>query len=110
MGYSTVRTDNLTANTKSSNILAGDVNEFVSNGGQVNFYGVTSAAGIKVTVYADGDLIIDDKEIIAIGTTLNKSDHLFDSVVVEAGTRLGVFLRETAGVSTTDTLFGVETL
>jgi hypothetical protein len=109
MGYSTVRQDNLTANTKSANILAGDVNEFVSNGGQVTFYGVSSALGIKVTVYADGDIIIDDKEIIAINTTLLKSDHMFDSVTVEPGTRLAVYLRETAGVSTSDTLFGVET-
>lgn len=109
MGYSTIRTDNLTANTKSANILAGDVNEFVSNGGQVNFYAVSSASGIKVTIYADGDIIMDDKEIVAIGTTLSRIDHPLNSVVVESGTRLGIYLRETAGVSTTDILFGVET-
>ena len=66
MGYSTIRYDNLAANTKSSNILAGDVNEFQTESGMVNFYGVTSALGIRITVFADSDIIIDDKEIVAI--------------------------------------------
>jgi hypothetical protein len=108
MGFSTVRTDNIPANTKSANILAGDVNEFVSNGGQVNIYGVSSASGVRITVFADSDIVIDDKEIVSLGTTLDKSQHLFDSFVVEAGTRLSAFLRETAGVATTDILTGVE--
>lgn len=109
MAFSTVYTANLAALTKSANILAGDVNEFVSDGGNVNIYGVSTAIGIKITVYADSDLIIDDKEIPFIGQTLIKSDHYFDSFTVEPGTRISIFLRETANVATSDIYVGVET-
>jgi len=54
---------NLTASTRTSNILAGDVNEFVSVPSQVTIYAVSSAIGIKITVFADSDLLIDQKEI-----------------------------------------------
>lgn len=110
MSYTTVNTTNISANTKSANILAGNVNEFVTALSQVNIYAVSSASGIKVTVLADSDVAIDDAEIVAIGTSLDKSQHLLDSFVVMPGTRLSVFLRETANVSTTDILTGIEVI
>lgn len=108
MSYTTVNTSNLAANTKSANILAGNVNEFVGSMSQVNVYAVSSASGIKLTVLADSDVAVDDAEIVSIGTSLDKSQHLIDSFLVAPGTRLSVFLRETAGVATTDILTGIE--
>jgi len=109
MGFSTVYSANLSASTKTANVISGDVNEFVSNGGTVTIYAVSSAIGVKMSVFADSDLIIDDKEIPFIGTTLVKKDHFLDSFEVEPGTRLSIFLRETAAAATTDVYTGVET-
>lgn len=101
---------NLSASTRTANILAGDVNEFVSQDSQVNVYAVASASSVRITLLADSDVAIDDKEIINIGTTLNKSDHLVDSFVVSGGTRLSYFLREAGAVATTDVLSSIEVL
>lgn len=99
---------NLAASTKTANLLAGDINEFVPYPAVVNVYAVSSAAGVNISMLADSDVAIDDKEIITIGTTLNKSDHLIDSFAVGAGTRLAATLRETAAAATTDVLTAFE--
>lgn len=108
--YSSFNNANLTASTKTANILSGDINEFVKQDSRVNVYGVSSASGVRINVLADGDVAVDDKEIVAIGTTLDKSQHLIDSFAVFAGTRLAATLRETAAVATTDVLTGFEIL
>lgn len=108
MSYTSFNSANLTASTKTANILAGNVNEFVGSMSQVNIYSVSSASGVRITVLADSDVAVDDAEIVAIGTSLDKSQHLVDSFVVAPGTRLSIFLRETAAVGTTDVLTGVE--
>lgn len=108
MPNSTIYNLNLAASTKTANILAGDINEFITQMSQVNIYQVSSATGVRTTVLADSDVAVDDKEIAAIGTTLNKSDHLLDSFVVGPGTRLAIFLRETAAAATTDVYTSVE--
>ena len=110
MPYSSFENANLTASTKTANLLAGDINEFVPEASQINIYAVASAAGVNITILADSDVAIDDKEIIGIGTTLDKSQHLLDSFTVAAGTRLALFLREVDGTATTDVLTGVEVL
>jgi len=99
---------NLTASTKTANILSGDINEFVASPSLVSIYAVSSAAGIRVTILADSDIAIDDKEILPIGTTLDTQAHFLDSLRVYGGTRLAVTLRETAAVATTDVLLAVE--
>lgn len=99
---------NLTASTRSANVLAGDVNEFVVEPSQVTVYAVSSAVGIKITVFADSDLLIDQKEIPYIGTTLDVSAHFIDQFNVDGGTRLIVFLTETAAVATTDVYTAVD--
>lgn len=99
---------NVTASARSSNLLAGDINEFIPYPAVVNIYAVSSAANVNLTILADSDVAIDDKEIVAIGTTLDKSQHLVDSFAVGAGTRIAAFLRETAGTATTDVLTGFE--
>lgn len=108
--YSSFNQANLTASTKTANILSGDINEFVAQPSIVNVYTVSSAGGVRITMLADSDVAIDDKEIVAIGTTLDKSQHLLDSFAVYAGTRLALTLRETAAAGTTDVLIGVEVL
>lgn len=108
--YSSFNQANLAASTKTANILSGDINEFIAQPSIVNIYGVSSASGIRISMLADSDVAIDDKEIVAIGTTLNKDQHLLDSFAVYAGTRLALTLRETAAVATTDVLLGVEVL
>ena len=108
--YSSFNQANLSASTKTANILSGDVNEFVAQDSMVNIYAVSSASSVRLTLLADSDVAVDDKEIVAIGTTLNKDQHLVDSIPVAAGTRLACFLRETGGVATTDVLIGVEVL
>lgn len=101
---------NLTASTKTANILAGDVNEFVPYDAIIRITSVSSAIGIKMSVFADSDLLVDDKEIPFIGTSLIDKDHVIDEFEVEAGTRLAVFLRETAAAATTDVYLGVEVI
>jgi hypothetical protein len=99
---------NLSASTKTANVLAGDVNEFIPYDAMVRVTSVSSAIGIKMSVFADSDLLVDDKEIPFIGTSLIDKDHIVDEFAVEGGTRLAIFLRETAAAATTDVYTGVE--
>lgn len=99
---------NLSASTKTANILAGDVNEFVTQRSVVSIYAISSATGVRMSLLASSDVAIDDKEILGIGTSLLIPDHLVDSIAVAAGTRLQLTLRETAGASTTDVLIAVD--
>lgn len=99
---------NLTANTRSSNLLAGNINEFIPQKSVVTFYLKSSATGIKATILASSDVSSDSVEINSIGTSLAIPDDLFDSFVVGPGTRLALFLQETAGVSTTDIIGAVD--
>ena len=108
MPTSSFNQPNLTASTKTANILSGDINEFVTEDSTVRIYAVSSATGVRISVLADSDVIVDDKEIVPIGTTLLTPDHILDEFDVAAGTRLAIFLRETAAVATTDVLLRVE--
>lgn len=99
---------NLTASTKTANILSGDVNEFVPYDATVTVYAVSSAIGIRISFFADSDLLIDDKEIPYIGTTLDTSAHFIDQFSVAAGTRLALTLRETAAAATTDVYTAID--
>jgi len=110
MSYTTVNTVNIAANAKTANILAGNVNEFIGSMAQVNVYAVSSASAVRITVLADSDVAVDDAEILSIGTSLDKSQHLVDSFVVAPGTRLSVFLRDVGGPGTTDILTGIEVI
>jgi hypothetical protein len=108
MPKTVIYTANQSANTKTANLLSGDTNEFVPYNANVRVTSVSSAIGIKLSIFADTDLLIDDKEIPFIGTSLIDKDHLVDEFQVEAGTRLSIFGRETAGAATTDYYLGVE--
>jgi hypothetical protein len=99
---------NLAASTKTANIFAGDVNEFIPYDAVVRITSVSSAIGVRMSVFADSDLLVDDKEIPFIGTSLIDKDHVIDEFEVEAGTRIAIFLRETAAAGTTDVYTGLE--
>jgi hypothetical protein len=107
MGFSIVYDANRTALSKSANLFAGDVNEFVASPTNLTIYSVASAIGMRMTVFVDSDIVVDDKEIPFIGTTLVKKDHYMDTIPIDGG-RISVFLRETANVATTDTYVGIE--
>lgn len=94
---------NLAASTKTANILAGQVVEFTEVDSIVSVYHTASAGGVNTSIFADSDLVVDDREIIFIGTT-QLEDHLVDSFPVAGGTRLAIFLRETAAAATSDVL------
>lgn len=102
MPTSTIYSLNLTASAKTANLLAGDVNEFIGYRAQVTIYQVISALGVRSTILADSDVVVDDKEIPFIGTTVDKSAHMVDRFLVAPGTRLSIFLRETAAAGTID--------
>lgn len=74
----------------------------------VTVYAVSSASGIRMSLLADSDVAVDDKEIVGIGTSLLVPDHIIDSFAVGPGTRLALTLRETANVSTTDILVAID--
>jgi len=99
-----VNSVDLAANTRTGNIIAGDPNEFLAYPATVNVYQVSSASGIRSAIYADTDVVVDDKEILSIGTSIDTSAHLMSSFEVEAGTRLSVFLRNTTATATFDVL------
>lgn len=102
--------DNLSASTKTSNLLAGNIFEFtpLDAVSTITFYGVSSASGVNITIQADSDIIVDDQNLSFIGTTVVIPDHLITSFDVNPGTRLVVTLRETAGTATTDTRLVVD--
>lgn len=104
----TINTVNLAANTKTANLLAGNINEFVATRSRVQLACVASASGVRLTFLGGADVGIDDAEVLAIGTTLIYPDHVIDTYIVGAGTRMLVTLRETAGAATTDILTSVD--
>ena len=89
----------LVASTKTANVLSGDVNEFVPYDAMVRITALTASSGVNISVFADSDLLVDDKSIPFVGTTLVDKDHVIDEFAVEAGTRLAVFYRETAAAT-----------
>lgn len=110
MGRIFLTNDNLTASTKTANLMAGNIFEFTPLDAisTVTIYGVSSAAGVNITVQADSDIMVDDQNLSFIGTTVVIPDHLVTSFDVNPGTRLVISLRETAGSSTTDTRLVVD--
>lgn len=104
----TTRNDNITASTKTSNLLANTDLAFATDNGTLYIYGVSSAAGVNIEAGVQNDKLITDREIIYIGTSIDKSAHLIGSFDVAAGASLSCFLRETAGVATTDILLSFD--
>ncbi len=108
MGYFATEQANITASAKTANLIAGEQMEFIGEPSVIRVYAVASAANANLAIFADSDVLVDDQEIVNIGTTLNRSDHLIDAFPVAAGTRLFVTLRETAAAATNDVLIAIE--
>ncbi len=97
------KTTNLLANTELANSPLGDSEVY-----EISIYAVSSAAGVNMTLQSAEQTLINDKEIIAIGTTLSSFDHQIGSFYVNAGAPLQLTLRETAAAATTDVLLRIE--
>lgn len=110
MARSSFNQQNLAASTKTANILAGDINEFVEEDSRVTIYASPNAAGVRLSAFADSDVLIDDKELVSIRATsqLVIPDDIVDQFDVAAGSRLSLTLRETAAVATTDVVLAVD--
>lgn len=99
---------NLSASTKTANLLAGSVFEFLSVPSRVTVSAISSAAGVNLQMMADNETVVDDQEILPIGTSLLFPDHVLSSFNARGGTRLSLFLRETAAAATTDVLLRID--
>lgn len=99
---------NLSASTKTANLLANSDLAFSPGDGVVTIYAVSSAGGVNIEAGVANDKVMTDREIIYIGTTLNTSDHEVASFNVPAGAPLSLFFRETAAAATTDVLWKVD--
>jgi len=109
MAKFTTNIANMTALFKSTSVLAGDVAcEIINYDAHVKVNAVASASGVKLTMFADTDLVIDDKEVLLIGTSMNELDATFAEFDIEAGTKLALIYRETANVATSDLILSVE--
>lgn len=98
---------NLSASTKTTNLLNATELATCPTGVPayiISIYNVSSASGVNQTFQTADGVVINDKEIIRIGTTLNEQDHLVGEFIVPAGSPLSYFLRETAAAATTDVL------
>jgi len=92
------------ANTKSADIVNGTY-QFVPFPGEMVVYSRCSATGLFVTVVVNGTNVINDQAITFTGTAgaLSKADHEVASLVVDQGSRIEVFFRNTtAGALTAD--------
>ena len=103
-----IRQDNLTALTKTANLLANTDLAFMPFDGIITISGVSSAVGANIEMGVANDKAITDRELLFIGTTIDKSAHEIASFPVAAGAPLSLFLRETANVATTDVIMIIE--
>lgn len=97
------KTGNLLANTELANVPIGDSEVY-----QITVYAVSSAGGVNLTLQSAEQTLINDKELIAIGTTLSTMDHAVGSFEAISGAPLQLTLRETAAAGTTDVLLRIE--
>jgi len=98
---------NLTASTKTTNLLLATDLAFSPDDGYVTISAVSSAAGINIEFGVGNRKAVTDREIVYIGTSL-LDDHVIAQFPVAAGEPLSLFFRETAAAGTTDVLWKVE--
>lgn len=86
----------IAANTKSADQVDGQY-QFIGKG-NVNFYALPSATGMKCTLKVNGVAIVDDQDLPMFGTSgaMSKIDNLVVSQAV-AGGRVELFFRNTTG-------------
>lgn len=94
-------TTNLAANATAFP-LQGNQYEYLPFNAALEFAVVANAAGINVTVYSGSDVLQQGGAATVKATSPVYPDDFLLQDVAMAGERLGVELRETAGVATTD--------
>ena len=98
---------NIAASTRTANLLASTELANVPSDApayQLEVFNVSSASGVNATFQSSSQTLINDKEIVRIGTTLNENDHFVAQFIVQGGSPLVYTLRETAAAATTDIL------
>lgn len=91
----------LTANQQPTNIVAGDSNEFITFDAYVEVRAVTSGASALISVFVDQDLVMDQKIVPYVGSTLVDKDHVVVGFHVAEGSRILIKLSENAGATPT---------
>jgi len=67
----------LVANTDSGNVLAGNMEEFVTRPSWLRLRAVTSVAPVTVRLLAGRTMISNGQALNAVGTTISLKDHIF---------------------------------
>lgn len=99
----------LTASQTPTNVFSGDANEFLPFDAHVMVRAVTSGATAYMTIFVDQDLILDNKIIPYVGSTLVDKDHVVVEFDAFAGSRLIIKLAEIGG-STPTVYTGMEAI
>jgi hypothetical protein len=88
----------VSANSKSTDQVTGTY-QFIPASGTVTVYARSSATGMNLQVYVNGQALMNDQPIPFFGATgsLTKNDHEVASFDVEAGDRIEFFARNTTG-------------
>jgi len=105
-----LRNDNLTASTKTGNLLAATDLQQMPFDGVVEVYGVISAVGVNIEMGIGSEKAITDREVLFIGTSIDVSAHQIATFEAPAGSNLSLFLRETAASGTVDAILIVKAI
>lgn len=79
----------LVANTRSAEQITGSY-EFLPWDAEISIYAVSSTSTGTARIFAGADVVMDDRTIPYVGTTIDTSAHLIDTIQVFAGTRLSL--------------------
>lgn len=101
MGLMMDRTS-VAANARSANVLAGLLDELVTQPSIVRLYATASATGLRVSIMGAGAIVIDD-QLVGAG---NRDPLVPDDIIAEFGLtgpvdRLALFFRNTTGAAIT---------
>lgn len=88
----------VSANSKSTDQITGTY-QFVPTDCQLVVYGRSSATGMNVQLFVNGQALMNDLAVPFFGTSgaLSKNDHEIASFDIAAGSRIEFFARNTTG-------------
>jgi len=105
-------TTSVAANTKSADLISGTY-QFAPYDCELIVYARSSATGMNIQLFADGQALMNDLATPFFGTTggLTKKDHEVASFMIPRGTRIEFYLRNsTAGALTCDYSVDIENI
>lgn len=100
------------ANTKSADQITGTY-QFVPYDCELIVYARSSATGMNIQLFVNGQALMNDNSVPFFGTTggLTKKDHEVASFIIPAGSRIEFYARNTtAGALTIDFSVDIEEL